>query len=208
MRFVLPKIYPLTDRRISGLSLGGQVSRLIKGGAEFIQLREKHLSPRDFLAEAEEALEIAREKRVKILINDRVDLALCLKADGVHLGQDDLPPEGARKILGDAAIIGFSTHNVAQAIEGVKMPIDYIAVGPVFGTKTKENPDPIIGLDGVRAVRDAIGDFPLVAIGGINFENAREVFAAGANSAALVGDLLKNRERITENTRKLIDSYS
>lgn len=205
MRFILPKIYPITDKKISGLSHTTQVSRLIEGGTTLIQLREKDLSPRDFYEEAEKVLEIAREKKVKILINDRVDLALCLKADGVHLGQDDLPPEEARKILGEKAIIGFSTHNIAQAVEAAKMPIDYLAIGPIFGTTTKENPDPLVGLEGLRKVREAIGDdFPVVAIGGINAENMHEVFFHGANSVAIIGDLLKNPHKIADKTRKLI----
>jgi thiamine-phosphate pyrophosphorylase len=105
----LPKIYPITDVRLSGLSHAEQVKRLIDGGARFIQLREKHASPKDFYESASEALKIARENRVKIVINDRVDIALALKADGVHLGQDDLPPAEARKILGEKAIIGRKT---------------------------------------------------------------------------------------------------
>ncbi len=204
MPFPLPKVYPITNRKISGLSHGAQVSRLIEGGATFIQLREKDLSPQNFYAEAEIAIKIAREKNVKILINDRVDLALCLKADGVHLGQDDLPPEMARKILSDQAIIGFSTHNVAQAIEAAKMPIDYLAIGPIFGTQTKENPDPTVGLENLKKIREAIGDFPLVAIGGITPENAKEVFLSGANSVAVISELLKEPDFIAQRTQKFL----
>ena len=120
-------------------------------------------------------MKIARANDVKIIINDRVDIALALKADGVHLGQDDLPPAEARKILGEKAIIGFSTHNFEQALQAVKLPINYLAIGPVFATQTKENPDKTIGLESVEKVREAIGDFPLVAIGGISQENFYEV---------------------------------
>ena len=137
MNLKLPQIYPITDTRLSGLSHAEQVKRLIDGGAKFIQLREKYLAPKDFYADAENALKIARENNVKIIINDRVDFALALKADGVHLGQDDLPPDKARKILGENAIIGFSTHNIKQAIEALKFPVDYIAIGPVFATDDK-----------------------------------------------------------------------
>ena len=206
MPFLLPKVYPITNRNISGLSHAAQVSRLIGGGAKLIQLREKDLSSQQFYLEAEKALEIARQKNVKILINDRVDLALCLKADGVHLGQDDLPPEMARKILGDQAIIGFSTHNLTQAIEAAKMPIDYLAIGPIFGTQTKENPDPLVGLENLKRVRAAIGDFPLVAIGGITPKNAKDVFSAGANSVAVISELLKEPDFITEKTRNFVES--
>ena len=102
------------------------------GGADLIQLREKHLAPREFYREAEDALSIARALGVLLIINDRVDIALALKADGVHLGQDDLPPDAARALLGEQAIIGFSTHTVEQARAAARMPVDYIAIGPVF----------------------------------------------------------------------------
>lgn len=201
---MLPKIYPITDVSITRLSHAEQVRRLIAGGARFIQLREKHSSPKDFYQDAEKALEIARESGTKIIINDRVDVALALKADGVHLGQDDLPPEEARKILGEKAIIGFSTHNLEQASDAVKLPVDYIAIGPVFATKTKENPDEIVGLEIVKQMRDVIKNFPLVAIGGISSENFREVLSAGADSAAIISDLLSDADKITEKMREFI----
>jgi len=195
----LPKIYPITDVRLSKISHVEQVEKLIEGGAKFIQLREKYASAREFYKSAESALKIARKHNVKIIINDRVDIALALKADGVHLGQDDLPPAEARKILGEKAIIGFSTHNVEQAIAAVRMPIDYLAIGPIYTTKTKENPDAIVGLEGLRKVREATGNFPLVAIGGINLENLREVYDAGANSAAIISNLISEAYKISEN---------
>ena len=199
MNLELPKIYPITDARLSKISHVEQVEKLIEGGAKFIQLREKYASAREFYKSAESALKIARKNNVKIIINDRVDVALALKADGVHLGQDDLPPAEARKILGEKAIIGFSTHNVEQAIAAVRMPIDYLAIGPIYTTKTKENPDAIVGLEGLRKVREATGNFPLVAIGGINSENFREVYDAGANSAAIISILISEAEKISEN---------
>jgi thiamine-phosphate pyrophosphorylase len=197
----LPKIYPITDVCLSGLSHVEQVQRLISGGAKIIQLREKYASAKDFYKSAEEALKIARENNAKIIINDRVDIALALKADGIHLGQDDLPPEEARKIFGKK-IIGFSTHNIEQAMKAARLPIDYIAIGPIFVTKTKENPDEVIGLEGVKKVREAVGDFPLVAIGGINSGNFREVLSAGADSAAIISDIISAPDKITENMRK------
>ena len=199
MNLELPKIYPITDVRLSKISHVEQVEKLIEGGAKFIQLREKYASAREFYKSAESALKISRKHNVKIIINDRVDIALALKADGVHLGQDDLPPAEARKILGEKAIIGFSTHNVEQAIAAVRMPIDYLAIGPIYTTKTKENPDAIVGLEGLRKVREATGNFPLVAIGGINLENLREVYDAGANSAAIISNLISEAYKISEN---------
>ena len=201
MNLKLPKIYPITDVRLSGISHAEQVKRLIDGGAKFIQLREKYLAPKDFYADARLALEIAKDADVKIIINDRVDIALALSTDGVHLGQDDLPPESARNILGENAIIGFSTHNIKQAAEAVKFPVNYIAVGPVFATSTKENPDAVVGLEGVKTVREAIGDFPLVAIGGITRENFQSVLDSGADTVAIVSGIVSEAEKIAENYR-------
>ncbi len=201
IKMYLPKIYPITDTRLTRLSHTEQVKRLIEGGAKLIQLREKYASPRTFYDDAKTALEIARKYSVKIIINDRVDLALALKADGVHLGQDDLPPEKARKVLGRKAIIGYSTHSIEQAIEAVNLPIDYVAIGPVFITATKENPDEVVGTEGVRKVREAIGDFPLVAIGGISSENYLEVFQNGADSVALIKSILFPPDEICEKFR-------
>ncbi len=198
----LPKIYPISDARISKLSHAEQVRKFIAGGARFIQLREKHCSIRDFFADAAEALEIARKYDAKIIINDRVDVALALKADGIHLGQDDLPPAEARKILGAEAIIGFSTHSLPQAIDAIKLPVDYIAVGPIFPTRTKENPDDVVGLKTIRTIRAETGNFPLVAIGGITLKNFRQVLNAGANSVAIISDLLSVPENITVKIEK------
>ncbi len=202
----MPKIYPITDVRLTKISHAEQVEKLIEGGAKIVQLREKYAAPKDFYESAKKALKIARRQNVKIIINDRVDIALVLKADGVHLGQDDLPPKNAREILGEKAIIGFSTHNIKQAISAVKLPINYLAIGPVFATKTKENPDEIVGIEGVKKVREAVGDFPLVAIGGITLENFQDVLDAGANSVAIISDLLSDAEKIAEKMRILIGS--
>ena len=187
---MFPRVYPITDVELAGVLHEDQVSLLADGGATFVQLREKHLSPAGFYHEAKAALAVARERGVTLIINDRVDIALALQADGVHLGQDDLPPEPARKLLGDDAIIGYSTHNVAQAVAAAALPVDYIAIGPIFETGTKANPDPVIGLDGLRAVRKAVGNIPLVAIGGITAENAKDVIAAGADAVAVISALL------------------
>jgi thiamine-phosphate pyrophosphorylase len=160
----------------------------------------------DFYEQAKAALAVAERSGVKLIINDRVDVALAIGAHGVHLGQDDLPPEAARKLLGAAAILGYSTHNVDQALEAVKLPIDYLAIGPIFPTTSKPDAFPVIGLKGLRAVRRAIGDFPLVAIGGITHANARDAIEAGADSVAVIGALLADPNRITETTRSLIQS--
>jgi len=205
LNLVLPKIYPITDVSLAGISHGEQVGRLIAGGATFIQLREKHASPRDFFEAAKPAIEIARKNNVMIIINDRVDIARALGADGVHLGQDDLPPNAAREVLGPDAIIGFSTHSVEQAIDAAGLPIDYIAIGPIFETKTKENPDPTVGLDGLAEVKKNIGNIPLVAIGGIDLDNVLDVLAAGADSIALVSAIIGDPALISAKTAQLLD---
>jgi thiamine-phosphate pyrophosphorylase len=202
----LPRIYPITDRSLSGLSHAEQVEQLIAGGAELIQLREKSLSPREFYEDAKRAVEIAHQAGRKIIINDRVDIALAVGADGVHLGQDDLPPEYARGLLGENAIIGFSTHSVSQAIDAILLPVDYIAIGPVFDTATKENPDETVGPEGIKAVRQSIGDFPLVAIGGIKVKDIAKVFSAGANSAAIISDLFRGPASISATFSKLAET--
>jgi thiamine-phosphate pyrophosphorylase len=205
----LPKLYPITDARLSGLSHAEQLARLSDGGATFIQLREKHLSPREFYHETEAALDIARERGVRLIVNDRADIALALGADGLHLGQHDLDPVAARRLLGTNFIIGYSTHTVAQAVEAARLPLDYIAIGPIFDTRTKENPDPAIGLDGLRRVRAAIDpSIPLVAIGGITQSNARATLDAGATSLALISALLHPPDSITRRTDEFLKSLS
>jgi thiamine-phosphate pyrophosphorylase len=204
LRIELPKLYPITDARLSGLSHAEQVRRLGAGGASLVQLREKHLPPREFYREAREALVVARALGVRLIVNDRADMALALEAYGLHLGQDDLPPEAARELLGEHAVIGFSTHSVEQARLASLAPVDYIAVGPIFHTSSKENPDPVVGLDGLRRVREAVGEIPLVAIGGIRLENLKDVFEAGADSVAVISLLLGEPGEIEGRTREIL----
>jgi thiamine-phosphate pyrophosphorylase len=198
------RLYPLTDRLLSGLSHAEQVSSLSEGGATLIQLREKTLSSLDFFSEAAEALRVARERGVKIIINDRVDIALALKADGVHLGQEDLPPAAARELLGPETILGFSTHNLKQALLAVHLPIDYIAIGPIFSTATKQRTEPTVGLDHLREVRQALGKFHLVAIGGITSKNRQEVLDAGADAVAIISDIWTGSESEPARTQRLL----
>ncbi|HLL74057.1 MAG TPA: thiamine phosphate synthase, partial [Pyrinomonadaceae bacterium] len=133
------------------------------------------------------------------------DIALACGARGLHLGQDDLDPAAARRVVGDDLLIGYSTHNVEQAARAARLPVDYVAVGPVFGTRTKENPDPAVGLEGIARVRAALGpDAPLVAIGGITLENAPAVLAAGADSVAVVSALVAEPDEIERRTREFL----
>jgi thiamine-phosphate pyrophosphorylase len=202
--FHLPRVYPITDTNLSGLSHAEQIDRLIAGGATLIQLRDKHAAPRDFYRQAEAALQITRKHDVQLIINDRVDVALALGADGVHLGQTDMPVAAARRLLGESAIVGFSTHNLAQAELAANMPVDYVAFGPIFETSTKEDPDPIAGLEALPLVRTIVGALPVVAIGGITLANAEEAWRAGADAVSSIAALISDPSKIPENMRQML----
>jgi len=201
------QLYPLTDRYVSQLSHAEQVARLGKEGAHLIQLREKLLSPFEFYKEAEAALLVARDLGIKIIINDRVDIALALKADGVHLGHDDLAPEAARRLLGAKAIIGVSTHSIEQARLAADMPIDYIAIGPIFATSTKQASEPAIGLTELLRVRQVVGDIPLVAIGGITSKNSQDVINAGADAVAVISDIWTSTTGFAAHSKLLLPMH-
>jgi thiamine-phosphate pyrophosphorylase len=186
----LSKLYAITDVRLSGLSHARQVALLTQGGAKLIQLREKRLAPLEFFEQAKDAIQIARQRGAKLIINDRVDIAMALGADGVHLGQDDLPPHEARRLMGAQVIIGFSTHTLKQAKEATALPIDYLAIGPIFPTSSKTSHDPVVGLERLQLIRKATQPLPLVAIGGINHDNAVSVLRAGADCVAVINSLL------------------
>jgi thiamine-phosphate pyrophosphorylase len=203
--FQLPKLYPITDVALAGLTHAEQVRRLANGGASLIQLRDKTLSAHEFYESAKAAVRVAREFGIRLIINDRVDIAAAVGADGVHLGQEDLPAAAARELLGPQAIIGLSTHNLSQAQAAVKLPIDYLSLGPIFSTSTKVDAACELGLEGLRAVRRTLGEFPLVAIGGITAERAVDVLRAGANSIAVISALLKIPDQIVVKTATLLE---
>ena len=205
--FRLPPVYPITDQERSGLSHTEQVQLLARGGAQLIQLRDKHSSPREFYREAARALALARELQVRIVINDRVDITLALKADGVHLGQDDMPPAAARRILGERTVIGFSTHDLQQAADSLELPVDYLAFGPIFPTSSKTDSEPVVGLDLLTRVRGLIGEKPLVAIGGITLTNVAEVLRAGADSVAMISALVDDPKEITMRLQTLLAHF-
>jgi thiamine-phosphate pyrophosphorylase len=204
LKFTLPKIYAITDRELSGVSHAEQVRQFAAGGAKLVQIRDKKASTRELYDDSLKAVKIARENNITILINDRVDIALMTNADGVHLGQNDLPPTAARQILGSKAIIGVSTHSIKQARQVVAEKIaDYVAFGPIFKTTTKFDHEPLVGLDNLKSIRSAIGDIPLVAIGGINTDNLRAVLLAGADSAAMISQFYQKQSRISDAFRRL-----
>ena len=203
MNFNLPKVYPITDTSVAGLSHTEQVERLLAGGATIIQLREKQISARLFFEDAVTARQLTRAAGAKLIINDRVDVALAVQADGVHLGQTDIPVEVARKLLGENSIIGFSTHTLEQARMALNLTIDYLAFGPIYPTATKQNPDSVTGVSNLVRVKSLAGSLPVVAIGGINFENISEVMTTGADSAAVISAVLSNPSRIAQNLTNL-----
>ncbi len=198
----LPRLYPIIDagcfRDCPDLTaaVADFGRKLIAGGATLIQYRNKHGSAREILSQARELRRVCSPD-VKLIMNDRADLCLAAGFDGVHVGQDDLSPEAARAIVGNQRWVGVSTHNVEQVRKADTWPVDYIAVGPVFATATKANPDPVIGFQGVRAARKLTRK-PLVAIGGITRTNCRAVLEAGADSVAVISDLLGEPSKAVE----------
>jgi thiamine-phosphate pyrophosphorylase len=183
----LPRLYAIADAAFGDPT--NVASALFKGGARLVQVRDKKASSRVLLSQVEAILKIAPSGSV-VIVNDRADVARLSGAAGVHLGQTDLTVDAARQVLASGQIIGRSTHNLQQALEADGMAVDYIAAGPVFPTATKENPDPAIGLDGLREICSRVHK-PVVAIGGITLAGARDVLACGATSVAVIGDVLK-----------------
>jgi thiamine-phosphate pyrophosphorylase len=162
----------------------------LDGGATFIQLRAKQLGSSAFLDLTDATVQLARPYEAQIIVNDRADIARLSGAAGVHVGQDDLPATAARQLLGDEAVVGLSTHTVAQIEAAIRERISYFAVGPVFGTRSKDTGYDAVGLEFVAAAVRLAGRLPVVAIGGITLENARSVIEAGATSVAVISDLL------------------
>ena len=207
----LPKLYAITDTQLSNYTHAEIVQRLLAGGARLIQLRDKEASAKELLEAARECLQLTRAAGAKLIINDRVDVTLTAEADGVHLGQDDLSVEEAREILDEGRIIGLSTHSLEQFQAALRTSADYLAVGPVYATATKEQPAPAVGLRLIAAAK-AITDRPIVGIGGITVERAPGVIAAGADSVAVISALypwpekleLMSRPDITGQVRKFL----
>jgi thiamine-phosphate pyrophosphorylase len=194
----LPRLYAILDSSLfpdAGF-LFTAAQELAAGGVTLLQYRNKSDNARQIL---EQALELKRRlgDSVQLIMNDRADLALAAGYDGVHVGQDDLSPRGVREVIGERLWLGVSTHNPEQVDEADGSSADYIAIGPVFATTSKKNPDPVIGLEGVRKAR-GLTRKPLVAIGGINRANCRSVIEAGADSVAVIADLMLEPRKSVE----------
>jgi thiamine-phosphate pyrophosphorylase len=187
----LPRLYPILDSHSlarRGLELAAAAEAFLHAGARILQIRHKRHWTRQFFQQAEQVAALCRQFDAPLVVNDRADFALLLKA-GLHLGQQDLAPLDARRFLGGHPVIGFSSHNADQFADAAREPVDYLALGPVFSTASKTNPAPMVGVDEVRRLQ-RVSSKPLVAIGGITRENALEVLRAGAHSVAVIGDLL------------------
>ena len=203
----VPKLYAIVDvtcfapqlRTIN--SIVEFARDLAEGGVTLLQYRNKEGDTRQMLAHAREIKRVLQGK-VTLIMNDRADLCVAMGYDGVHLGQDDLPADGARLVVGER-IVGVSTHNPQQAKEADASQADYIAIGPVFPTTGKKNPDALVGLEGVRKAR-ALTKKRLVAIGGITRHNAKSVIEAGADSVAVISDLLSSPRRAAEEFLRLL----
>jgi len=208
MSIRIPRLCAITDRGLAGgLSHDSIARALLSGGARWIQIREKTLSPRLFLSEARSAVVAMRavSKETLVVINDRVDIAMASGADGVHVGRDDLPPEEARLLMGSPAMIGVSTHSLEEGIRAADLPVDYVAIGPVYPTGTKPDSEPVVGLETVRRLAQAIS-LPVVGIGGIGPTNARQVLDAGATAVAVISALYGRGRSIVENIELLLES--
>lgn len=198
----VPKLYPVIDASHFS-EIGKLVSfteELAAAGCTLLQYRNKNGNGRQML---EQARALRQAVSVRLIMNDRADLCLAAEFDGVHVGQDDLSPEGVRRIIGDELWLGVSTHNPKQVSEATKKPANYLAVGPVFATSSKVDPHPVIGLEGVRQAK-LLTDKPLVAIGGITRENCRSVFEAGADSIAVISDLLTEPRKSAEDFFRIL----
>jgi len=192
----VPRFYPILDSSCfaSPDALLEAAKQLLSSGVQILQYRNKSGDAASILLETQDLRRMACSSEnagaLKLIMNDRADLCLAADFEGVHVGQDDLSVESARKIIGPKRWLGVSTHNPPQVLEADQSSADYLAIGPVFGTASKHNPDPVVGLEGVRAAR-RLTSKPLVAIGGINRTNCLSVLLAGADSVAVISDLVK-----------------
>jgi thiamine-phosphate pyrophosphorylase len=205
VKMALPRFYPILDTEVSlrhGVDPVEAARQILEGGAQILQFRHKQFLSREAFAWLERIAELTRSRGATLVINDRADLAKLFGA-ALHLGQDDLLPSIARRVTGADTMIGYSTHNEPQLRAARAEPADYLALGPIFGTATKENPDPTVGLAELRRLRP-LSDRPLVAIGGITRVNARQAIEAGADSVAVIGDLFPESGTVRERAQAWI----
>ena len=205
----LPAFYPILDfdaARGRGIDPIWMAREIMAAGARILQFRHKGFFSREVYGAMGQIAELCRAEGAQFVINDRADLARLYSA-ALHLGQDDLPPQAARLVTGEDLEIGFSTHNEPQLRAALSEPVDYVALGPIFGTSHKQNPDPEVGLSELRRLR-ALTARPLVAIGGITRANARAVLYAGADSVAVIGDLFPDNGDVHRRVSVWLDLVS
>jgi thiamine-phosphate pyrophosphorylase len=190
----------------AGKYIISSIKEAIEGGVSLVQLRAKKLETHEFFELSLKVRETTKKKNIPLIINDRVDITLSCNADGVHLGQDDLPVSYARKILGKKKLIGVSVNTEKEAEEAEKRGADYLGVGPIYFTQTKKDIKPPLGVEGLREIRKRVR-IPILAIGGISVENAREIVEAGADGIAVVSAILAT-ENIIKATRELAQAIS
>jgi thiamine-phosphate pyrophosphorylase len=190
MRLVLPRLYVILDAALLTIPETEFAQIMSDVGVRLLQYRNKTVSSRVLLEKSTELASSFQGNSITFFVNDRPDIAYLSKASGVHVGQDDLSVEHARSIIGPKRLVGVSTHNLQQFAAAAASSADYIAVGPIFPTSTKVNPDPAVGTEFLEKVRP-LTDKPIVAIGGIKLENAAQVIAAGADSVAVISDILR-----------------
>src|SRR5580704_9291227 len=189
MRLVLPRLYVILDAALLTSPDTDCAQRLVDAGVRLLQYRSKSASARELFEASKRLASLLVPQGVTFFVNDRADVAALAGASGVHVGQEDLGVEAARSVIGPGKWVGVSTHNLEQFERAAATSADYIAVGPVFATSTKANPDPVVGTDLLRQVRP-LTDKPIVAIGGITLDRATEAFGAGADSVAVISDIL------------------
>jgi len=188
-RLVLPRLYVILDAALLTVPETECAQRLAAAGVCLLQYRNKGASARELFESSKRLSSLLIPQGVTFVVNDRADVAFAAEASGVHVGQEDLRAEAARSVIGAGKLIGVSTHNLDQFKDAAASSADYVAVGPVFSTSTKANPDPVVGIELIRRVR-TLTDKPIVAIGGITMESAGEVIRAGADSIAVISDIL------------------
>ena len=188
-RLVLPRLYVILDAALLTVPETECAQRLAAAGVCLLQYRNKGASARELFESSKRLSSLLIPQGVTFVVNDRADVAFAAEASGVHVGQEDLRAEAARSVIGPGKLIGVSTHNLDQFKDAAASSADYVAVGPVFSTSTKANPDPVVGIELIRRARRLTGK-PIVAIGGITLESAAEVIRAGADSIAVISDIL------------------
>lgn len=200
----LPRLYAILDSSsfADTNALCSAARELIAGGVTLLQYRNKNGDTRQMLEQAKE-LKRAVGPSAKLIMNDRVDLCLAAGLDGVHVGQEDLSPESVRNIIGSDLWLGVSTHNPEQLCQAAKTSANYLAIGPLFPTTSKLNPDPVVGLEGVRHAR-SLSSKPLVAIGGITLANCHSVIEAGADSVAVISGLIREPRKSAEEFLRIL----